>query len=146
MINENVINEARSLIGSMLRNFRESKGLNQTQVADYIGVSKNTISKVEIGKFDFGIDIISKLSILYGFTINFEIKEEGDKNRFLLQESSEADNFIVTDTNNKIVCKFKKGNFNGTQNFTFLDAVPLNLPMIMREFGDWIAEFHGGLL
>lgn len=145
MVNEEVINEARKLIGAMLRNFRVRKGLTQGDVAKFIGVSVNTISKVEIGKFDFGIDIVTKMSVMYGFTI--ELKEGSkEKQRFLLQDGSEANTFILTDTTNKIVCKFKRGFFNETQSITILDNVPNNLPTIMRELGEWIVENHPDVL
>ena len=145
MVNEEVINEARKLIGAMLRTFRVRKGLTQGDVAKFIGVSVNTISKVEIGKFDFGIDIVTKMSVMYGVTI--ELKEGSkEKQRFLLQDGSEANTFILTDTTNKIVCKFKRGFFNETQSITILDNVPNNLPTIMRELGEWIVENHPDVL
>ena len=146
MINENVINEARLLIGVMLRNFREQKKLSQTQVAEMIGVTTNTISKIEIGRFNFGIDIVNKLSVIYGFTINFLVKETGDKNRFVLQNGSEINTFIVTDTINEIVCKFKKGKFDETQEFTFLKEYPTNLATVLREFRDWLGENHRNII
>lgn len=148
MIEKKVVNEARALIGSMLRDLRKKKGLSQTEVAEFIGVSTNTISKVEIGKFDFGVDILTKLSVLYGFTINFGLKEVGKPDRFILQQSEDVGYYVVTDTENQIVCKFEKGRFNDTQNFTFLGQVPpmSKLPTLMRELGDWLASNHRGLV
>ena len=143
MINKNVINEARTIIGAELRNLRQQKGLNQTQVADLIGLSTNTISKVELGKFDYGIDILFKLSIIYGFTINFEWKENSNNNRFILQNGEQTETYIVTDIQNNLVCFFKKGKFNSTQKFTFLEnIVPNNLATILRELGDWLFIKH----
>ncbi|MDD2261444.1 MAG: helix-turn-helix transcriptional regulator [Clostridia bacterium] len=34
-----------------LKNFRQEKGLTQTQLADVVGSSKNTISSIETGQF-----------------------------------------------------------------------------------------------
>lgn len=147
MINKNLINEARTIIGAELRNLRQKKGLSQTQVAELVGLTTNTISKVEIGKFDFGIDILFKLSIIYAFTINLAWKENGDANRFLLQIGKEQDTYIVTDSDNHIVCFFKKGQYNSTQKFTFLeDIVPINLATILRELGDWLALNHADII
>lgn len=146
MINDQIINEARRLMGAMLRDLREKKNIHPLQVAELLGVTEKTISKIEDGKFDFGIDILSKLSIVYGFTLNFELKEEGDTSRFVLQDSVDFENYIVTDTINGIVCKFKKGDFNGSQKFTFLNDPPTNLPTVMRELGDWLAIEHQNLL
>ena len=143
MINKNVINEARAIIGSALRRFRVAKNLTQTEAAELIGVTKNTISKIELGQFNYGIDIIMEMSIIYGFTLNFEIKEIGDNSHFLFQNGEHENTYVVTDTLNGVVCVFEKNKFNTTQNFTFLNEIPLNLPTIMREIGDWLAVNYG---
>ena len=146
MINKNVINEARAIIGSALRKMRDAKNLTQTEAAELIDVTKNTISKIESGKFNFGVDILMEMSVIYGFTLNFEIKEVGDDARFLFQKGENENTFVVTDTLNGVVCVFEKHKFNTTQNFTFLNEMPLNLPTIMREIGDWLAMNYGDFI
>lgn len=63
--------------------------------------------------------------------------------RFVLQKITQRDNcWVITDTQNGIVCTFEQGKFNETQKFTFLDDPTdeqvLKLATIMREFGDWL--------
>ena len=146
MINKKVLNEARAIIGSALRRFRVAKNLTQTEAAELIGVTKNTISKIELGQFNYGIDIIMEMSIIYGFTLNFEMKEIGDNSHFLFQNGKHENTYVVTDTLNGVVCVFEKNKFNTTQNFTFLNEIPLNLPTIMREIGDWLAVNYGDFI
>ena len=146
MINKKVLNEARAIIGSALRRFRVAKNLTQTEAAELIGVTKNTISKIELGQFNYGIDIIMEMSIIYGFTLNFEMKEIGDNSHFLFQNGEHENTYVVTDTLNGVVCVFEKNKFNTTQNFTFLNEIPLNLPTIMREIGDWLAVNYGDFI
>ena len=146
MINKKVLNEARAIIGSALRKFRVAKNLTQTEAAELIGVTKNTISKIELGQFNYGIDIIMEMSIIYGFTLNFEMKEIGDNSHFLFQNGEHENTYVVTDTLNGVVCVFEKNKFNTTQNFTFLNEIPLNLPTIMREIGDWLAVNYGDFI
>ena len=74
MIDKTIVNVARALIGSRLRDLRKKKGLTQPQVSELIGVSVNTICKVENGKFDFGVDILNKLAHVYEVEVKIEQK------------------------------------------------------------------------
>jgi len=66
--------------------------------------------------------------------------------RFLLQPSSTPGQWVCTDVENSIVCTFKEGAFNETQNArTLNDFDPKNFALLakyMREMGDWLAENH----
>jgi transcriptional regulator with XRE-family HTH domain len=147
MINEKNIEQARKLFGLAFKDLRLEKGLSLGQVGEFCGVTYQTISKIEQGQFPYSVDLLLKLSIILEFTINFEIKEKADKNRFILQEGKKTDWFIVTDTSNQIVCSFKAGAFNESQEFTFLNDKPIaNVATIMREFGDWLAENNPNII
>lgn len=58
--------EARIRIGARLREIRLSKQWTQQQVADAIGMAMPTISKIEAGKWNFGIDTIEAYARLFG--------------------------------------------------------------------------------
>lgn len=66
--------------------------------------------------------------------------------RYILQPSEQEGYFICTDTENGIVCKFKKLEFNETQEITILDDVkqprPRKLARHMLDMGVWLRENH----
>lgn len=75
--------------------------------------------------------------------------------RFILQESQDLPEWwVLTDTENEIVVKFKNKDFNGTQKVTPLndDNVTLakvggahGLARVMGEIGDYVARHHGDI-
>lgn len=67
--------------------------------------------------------------------------------KYLLQKSDKRPlGWTLTDTENKIVCRFTEGQFNETQQITLLeDADPrmvMEMPRIMREMAEWLAQNH----
>jgi transcriptional regulator with XRE-family HTH domain len=58
------------LVGRKIREFREKKGYSQDVLAEIMGVSRSTLSKIENGKFSFSIDYLIKIS----FALEFELK------------------------------------------------------------------------
>ena len=70
-----------------------------------------------------------------------------NKERYILQPSADKPNhWVVTDTDNGIVCVFEQGKFNDTQAITILDDAAPDMAMraatYMRELGDWLAANH----
>jgi transcriptional regulator with XRE-family HTH domain len=68
--------------GYRLRELRENKELTQTQVAKRLGLSKTTISGYENNIKTPSLDVLVKLSILYGVSSDYIL---GLENRRLLQ-------------------------------------------------------------
>ena len=66
-IDEIYLISERKRIGQMIKEKREAKGLTHHQLAEIIGVSYATISKVENGKWNFGIDTVSKFGAALDF-------------------------------------------------------------------------------
>lgn len=60
---EIVITNDRERIGGQIKAIREKKGLTQQKLADMAGKQKSTISKIEGGKFNPSIDILSDILI-----------------------------------------------------------------------------------
>lgn len=52
----------RIKIGNQITRLRNEKGLLQEEVAERSGVIRTTISKVEQGRFNVGIDVIGRIS------------------------------------------------------------------------------------
>lgn len=51
----------RIRIGREVRALRESKGLTTEQLAELSGVARSTITKIELGKWSAGIDLIERI-------------------------------------------------------------------------------------
>lgn len=60
---EIIITNDRERIGGQIKAIREKKGLTQQKLADMAGKQKSTISKIEGGKFNPSIDILSDILI-----------------------------------------------------------------------------------
>lgn len=62
--------------------------------------------------------------------------------RFKLDEPQQG-LYIVEDTESGLLCMFEKGKFNETQEFSNIPKTnPMQIPTLMRELGDWLAENH----
>lgn len=54
-----------------IRDLREDRDLNQTQVAKILGMSQTGYSKYETGENDVPTTILIKLSSLYGVSVDY---------------------------------------------------------------------------
>ena len=69
--------------------------------------------------------------------------------RFDLKPSEQPNWWVLTDTENMIVMRFKEHDFNGSKKIKMLDDRKLDvmqMARIMREMGDWIAINHKELV
>ena len=66
------ISSRRNSICSEIRIYRERKGYTQEYLAELMGISRATISKIENGKFALSIDYLAK----FGWHLDFEIRIE----------------------------------------------------------------------
>ena len=67
--------------------------------------------------------------------------------KYLLQKSDKRPLcWVLTDTENQIVCHFIEGQFNETQQITLLEdanqRMVMEMPRIMREMADWLTKNH----
>lgn len=51
----------REIIGNKIKNIRQKKGLTQSQLSEMSQLTRTTISKIEVGKFNASIDLIERL-------------------------------------------------------------------------------------
>ena len=54
-----------------IRDLREDKDLNQTEVATYLGMSQTGYSKYETGENDIPTGILIKLADFYGVSVDY---------------------------------------------------------------------------
>lgn len=66
--------EGRIGVGQQIKLIREEKGLSQEELAQRMGISRTTISKIENGKFSFSIDYLLKLSLSLDFHVVLKSK------------------------------------------------------------------------
>lgn len=64
---ENQIKEYRQNLGTKIRQVREQRGYSQEQLANMIGVTPSTISKIENGKFSITVDYLVRFSIFLDY-------------------------------------------------------------------------------
>ena len=74
-----------------------------------------------------------------------------DKERFILQKSNQSKGrWVLTDTKNLIVIRFREHEFNTSQKVTLLEDFDINkiagITQYLREMGDWMVENHKELL
>ena len=67
---------------SRIRNLREDRDLNQTQVAKMLGMSQTGYSKYETGENDIPTAILIKLSRFYNTSIDYLLGETNCKKRY----------------------------------------------------------------
>lgn len=59
----------RHEIGYLISKYRKQESLSQQQLAECMGISKSTISKIENGKFSISLDYLEKIAYVFVFTI-----------------------------------------------------------------------------
>jgi len=65
-------------IGTNIRKYRELQELNQQQLAEYLGVTRELISFIEGGKRDISIDYLTKLADLFGIELSDLLEEDNE--------------------------------------------------------------------
>ena len=65
-----------------IRDLREDRDLNQTQVASMLGMSQTGYSKYETGENDIPTTILIKLARFYNTSIDYILGETNQKKRY----------------------------------------------------------------
>jgi len=66
----------QNYIGNNIREYRVLLGLNQQQIGDYLGVTREYISFVEAGKRDISLSKLTKLADLFGVELEDLLEED----------------------------------------------------------------------
>lgn len=75
------------IFSERLKKEREKKGWSQTELADKIHVSRQSVSKWETGKNYPSIEIIIELSDLFGITIDEMLRSDKELTEQVIQDS-----------------------------------------------------------
>ena len=65
-----------------IRDLREDKNMNQTQIANYLGMSQTGYSKYETGENDIPTAILIKLARFYDTSIDYLLGETDEPKRY----------------------------------------------------------------
>ena len=69
MQNKTVMN-----VGDNIKKLRKEKGLQQKQVAIELGIDQSNYNKIENDKRELSVDVLNKLSGLFGVTVDEYLK------------------------------------------------------------------------
>ena len=68
---------------SRLRDLREDRDLNQTQVAKMLGMSQTGYSKYETGENDVPTQVLIKLARFYNTSVDYLLGETNQQQRYI---------------------------------------------------------------
>ena len=60
----------RSRIGKKIRSLREEKGMEARDLAKLAKIDAANLSRIELGKFSVGLDILSKIAFVLGYEVD----------------------------------------------------------------------------
>lgn len=84
-------------IGNKVRILREKAGLNQMQIAQFLGIDQSTVSKCEKGERRFQVDHLEQLGNLFGVSLSDLMNEDMPATH--LQIAFRADGIKTEDLN-----------------------------------------------
>ncbi len=70
------------MVYQRVRDLREDSDMNQTKVAEYLGMSQTGYSKYETGENDIPTQILIKLAKLYNTSIDYLLGETNQRTRY----------------------------------------------------------------
>jgi len=88
-----------SIIGSQIKFYRQERNVKQEELADFLGVSFQAVSKWETGASDPDISLLPKLAVYFGISIDelfempYEEQKERIENMFLTERRINAKTF-----------------------------------------------------
>jgi len=77
------------MVGERLKAARQNTGYSQQAVADYIDKSREQISYYETGSRQISLSVLTKLSNLYGQSIDYFIGEETNESELQIAHRSD---------------------------------------------------------
>lgn len=68
--------ETRKILGRQIKQIRKEKGMSQQELADRIGTSRTTITKIEAGSWALRFETITVIGLHLGFTLQITLNQE----------------------------------------------------------------------
>ena len=89
----------RRKLAEKLRKARKSVGLNQNQVADYLGICRNKLINIEKGIAEIDIILLEKMAKYYGYSLAYFLEDDSKEDEelsfaFRATELTEEDSYI----------------------------------------------------
>lgn len=94
------------ILGSNIRAFREKLGLQQKDLADFLGIKRENISYYETGTRNIPLAHLKKLSNLFGVTLRDLLSEDLTNRMLNIAFAFRADEFKKEDL--EIISEFRK--------------------------------------
>jgi len=70
------------MVYTRIRDLREDRDMNQTQIAKILGMSQTGYSKYETGENDLPTSVLIKLARFYNTSIDYLLGETNNPNRY----------------------------------------------------------------
>lgn len=87
--NQFTTSERKQLVADMLKAMRETKGLQQKELAELLGIKPQTYSAYELGRNEPPVEILVRLSKLYDVTIDMLVQRDAVRNGAKAKEQLE---------------------------------------------------------
>ena len=116
-------------VGAFLKDLRKEKGITQEQLAEKLGVSGRTISRLETGKNMPDISLLVEIAEFFDVSIPEIIKGER-KSEYMKNETKE-----VAETMSDYAKAEKEQLIKSFRNMSIIGLVALLVYMVMRETG-----------
>jgi transcriptional regulator with XRE-family HTH domain len=94
-----------TIIGKNLKQLRDFNKFSQEQVATYLGINRSTYSNYESGEREAPLDVLEKISNLYGCDLHVLFEENMESFQDALVCTFRVDNLSNSDLNE--IAKFK---------------------------------------
>lgn len=141
-------------IGSLLKSFREQRGISVWKASNLGHTHINNIKAVESGTTNYTISSFIQYLRAVGISLQLIFKDkDDDRSPYSLQPSAEHPNhWVCTDTENKIVCIFEDKKFNSTQKITPLEEIKeaergaAVLAAAANRMAEWLIKNHSDKL
>lgn len=88
-----------TIIGKNLKQLRDFNKFSQEQVAEYLGIKRSTYSNYESGEREASLDLLEKISNLYGCELHVLFEENIESFKDALVCTFRVDNLSNSDLN-----------------------------------------------
>ena len=61
----------REIIGNRIREIRMKKGISTYKLAEFTGLKQQNVSRIELGRYSTGIDVLGKIADALDCSIDF---------------------------------------------------------------------------
>lgn len=103
--------DKKEIIGRRICEIRKKFGYSQSSIADYLKVDQSLISLIEQGKRTLTVDMLNKLTDLFGIPFEAFDSDDWDTNKlnvaFRANKLTDADMYAISDINRiALNCEF----------------------------------------